>query len=125
MGSIATEKGPGPLSPVTALQLLPASALLKSPGSSVPANTVDGVVGPQGSGTTYRFLLSTLSWFDLVTREALQRPSLEQLAAGLNELEGTTPTDPAAWRAQPTDGPSSPSHDDRVPRPPSYRSAGS
>jgi hypothetical protein len=64
------------------------------------------VVGPLQGGTTYRFLISTVSWFDLVTRAALERPKLERLAEALNALEGTSQGDEHAWRTQPTDGPS-------------------
>jgi len=64
------------------------------------------VVGPGPDGTTYRFLISTVSWFDLVTRTALERPKLERLASELNALEGTAPGDEHAWRTQPSDGPS-------------------
>jgi len=62
------------------------------------------VVAPTGAGTTYRFLVSTRSWFDLVTRTALKRPDLATLAERLNELEGTKPTDGVAWRAQSSSG---------------------
>lgn len=58
------------------------------------------VVTPQGSGATYRMVVSTLSWFDLVSRSALPRPDLEALCARLNELEGTSPEDDSAWRTQ-------------------------
>lgn len=57
------------------------------------------VVGPRSTGTTYRFLISTLSWFDQDSRACLPRPVLAQLADVLNELEGTTPNDVAAWHA--------------------------
>jgi hypothetical protein len=55
---------------------------------------------PPGGGPTYRFLLSTLSWFDLATRTALPRPDLASLAARLNEAEGTSDDADAAWRFQ-------------------------
>jgi hypothetical protein len=61
---------------------------------------------PAGGGTTYRFLLSTLSWFDLVTRTALPRPDLGSLAARLNEAEGTPSGAVTAWRFQATESPS-------------------
>lgn len=59
---------------------------------------------PRDGGTCYRFLLSTLSWFELVTREAHPRPDLAALAARLDELEGAN--DALRWRAQPSDSPS-------------------
>jgi hypothetical protein len=64
------------------------------------------VIGPQGAGATYRFVLSTLSWFDLVSRKMQPRPDLARLAARLNELEGSTPGEACAWRAQDTHSPS-------------------
>lgn len=68
------------------------------------------LVGPQAGGATYRFLLSTLSWFDLVSRTMQPRPELAELARRLNELEGRgTPGDrPAepAWHAQDVASPS-------------------
>ena len=57
-------------------------------------------IGPGASGTTYRLILSTRSWFDLVSVEPLARPDLAALAIRLNELEGTSPRDDHAWRAQ-------------------------
>lgn len=57
-------------------------------------------IGPRADGTTFRFLLSTLSWFDLVTFHAQPRPDLAQLAAELNELEGSAPEADVAWRHQ-------------------------
>ncbi len=56
------------------------------------------VIGPRDQGTTYRLILSTLSWFDLCTRAALPRPDLEALASRLNEAEDTQPDAPQAWR---------------------------
>jgi hypothetical protein len=56
------------------------------------------VLGQSASGTTCRFLLSTVSWFDLVTRKAHARPDLGALAARLNELEGTSPAAAVCWR---------------------------
>ncbi len=64
------------------------------------------VLGTRAAGTTYRFLLSTLSWFDLVTRATQPRPDLARLAARLNELEGTRASEEVAWRHQSIDGPS-------------------
>jgi hypothetical protein len=63
-------------------------------------------IGRPAVGATYRFLLSTLSWFDLVTRTALPRPDLATLAARLNEAEGTSPDAAIAWRFQETGSPS-------------------
>jgi len=57
-------------------------------------------IGRPAGGATYRFLLSTLSWFDLVSRKTLPRPDLAALASRLNEAEGTAPDAPAAWRSQ-------------------------
>ena len=62
------------------------------------------VEGPGPAGTTYRFLLGTRSWFDLVSRAPLRRPDLARLAARLNELEGCDPAAACAWRAQPDAG---------------------
>jgi hypothetical protein len=58
------------------------------------------VVGPLATGTTYRFLLGTRSWFDLESRAPLPRPDLARLAAELDALEGTASGDEVAWRAQ-------------------------
>jgi hypothetical protein len=63
-------------------------------------------IGRAAGGATYRFLLSTLSWFELVTRRALPRPDLAALTARLNEIEGSDPAASAAWRTQDADGPS-------------------
>lgn len=58
------------------------------------------VLAPAEGGTTARLILSTRSWFDLPNHTPLDRPDLEALAARLNELEGTTPDSPEAWRTQ-------------------------
>lgn len=58
-------------------------------------------VGPLAGGFTYRLVVSTLSWFDLVTETRLPRPDLVALARRLNALEETAPADELAWRAQP------------------------
>jgi len=58
------------------------------------------------AGTIARFAINTLSWFDLSSRAPLPRPNLEALAAELNRLEGSAPTDEHAWRSQPTNSPS-------------------
>ncbi len=63
-------------------------------------------VDPRADGTRYRFVINTLSWFELVTRETLPRPNLARLAASLNELEGTHDAELHAWRAQETSTPS-------------------
>lgn len=63
------------------------------------------VVGPTSRGTTYRFLISTLSWFDQDGRACLERPSLSELAARLNALEETEPgRDEYAWHFQKNEG---------------------
>jgi hypothetical protein len=61
---------------------------------------------PRDGGTCFRLLVSTLSWFDLVTRTAHPRPNLAELAARLNELEGTHDGAAHAWRHQAADSPS-------------------
>lgn len=53
-------------------------------------------------GTTYRFVLSTLSWFDLVSAPRRPRPDLGALAAQLNALEGTAEDDRVRWHTQGT-----------------------
>lgn len=63
-------------------------------------------IGPQAGGTTYRLVIGTSSWFELVTRRVLPRPDLEALRARLDALEGTRPEDEIAWRAQPEASPS-------------------
>ncbi|MAE45573.1 MAG: hypothetical protein CMJ86_01660 [Planctomycetes bacterium] len=63
------------------------------------------VLGPSSAGTLVRFLISTASWFDLVTRKTQPRPDLAALAAELNELEGCTPSDDHHWRHQDPDSP--------------------
>jgi hypothetical protein len=59
-------------------------------------------VQPRDGGTCYRLVLSSLSWFELVTREAHPRPDLAALAQRLNELEGTDAGATHAWRHQET-----------------------
>jgi hypothetical protein len=63
-------------------------------------------VGPGRDGTTYRLVISTLSWFDLPSREPLARPDLAALAGRLNELEGSDAGAALAWRHQGALGPS-------------------
>ena len=58
------------------------------------------VMAPGEQGTTYRLLVGTRSWFDLVNRTPTPRPPVKPLAAHLNELEGTGPRDAVAWRTQ-------------------------
>jgi len=58
-------------------------------------------VGPLAGGATYRLVVSTLSWFDLVTETRLPRPDLEGLARRLNAREGSVQEDELAWRWQP------------------------
>ncbi|TDJ73264.1 MAG: hypothetical protein E2O39_05555 [Planctomycetota bacterium] len=62
------------------------------------------VLGGIAGGVTYRFLLGTFSWFELVTIRALPRPDLGALAEELNALEGTPTTAEVAWRFQPVTG---------------------
>ena len=57
-------------------------------------------IGERAGGATYRFLIGTRSWFDLVTPRPLARPSYAQLRHRLNELEGTDATATCAWRSQ-------------------------
>jgi hypothetical protein len=64
------------------------------------------LVGHPGAGSTFRLLLSTLSWFDLCTRRALPRPDLAALARQLNEHEGTAVDAAVRWRAQDARSPS-------------------
>ena len=58
------------------------------------------VLSPSAGGTLARLVVSTLSWFDLVSVEPLPRPDLPGLALRLNDLEGCDPEGPLAWRAQ-------------------------
>lgn len=60
-------------------------------------------LAPRGAGATCRFLLSTLSWFDLASGARLARPDLAALARRLGELEPASGD--RAWRAQPFDSP--------------------
>jgi hypothetical protein len=57
-------------------------------------------------GTLARFLINTLSWFDLPSRTPLPRPQLELAAQRLNALESASMDGELAWRAQPTGSPS-------------------
>jgi hypothetical protein len=63
-------------------------------------------IGPQVEGTTYRMVFSTLSWFELPSRELQPRAALEELAATLNRLEGCKDSSAQAWRCQSTATPS-------------------
>lgn len=65
-----------------------------------------GPASASGRGATYRFVINTTSWFDLVTRRAQPRPNLAALAVRLNALEGAAVHDELAWRAQSVDSPS-------------------
>ncbi len=58
------------------------------------------VVGPGSAGASYRCVVSTRSWFDLVTERRLARPDLVEAARRLNALEGADAADASAWRAQ-------------------------
>jgi hypothetical protein len=64
------------------------------------------LVGRPGAGSTFRLLLSSLSWFDLCSRRPLPRPDLAGLCLRLNEAEGTDPDAPVAWRSQDARSPS-------------------
>ena len=58
-------------------------------------------IAERDGGHAVRLVISTLSWFDLVTEVRPPRPDLTALAALLNRLEGTAPEEDVAWRAQP------------------------
>lgn len=58
------------------------------------------VLSHSKDGTRARFLVSTASWFDLVTRTTHPRPDLKALCAELNQLEGCTVKDEHHWRHQ-------------------------
>jgi len=55
-------------------------------------------------GWGHRFIVSTLSWFDIPGHTPLPRPDLLTLATHLDELEGSAPGDVHAWRAQDSGG---------------------
>ncbi len=57
------------------------------------------------AGHGYRLIIGTLSWFDLSVRRA-PRPDLHALVRHLDRLEGTSPADDCAWRAEDPAGPS-------------------
>ena len=63
-------------------------------------------VGPRPDGTTYRLVVSTLSWFDMPSREPQPRASLEELALALNRLEEVDAAGEVAWRCHPSASPS-------------------
>lgn len=63
-------------------------------------------VHERAGGATYRFVIGTRSWFDLVSQKPLPRPALADLAARLNDLEGTDPARDVAWRTQDVRSPS-------------------
>jgi hypothetical protein len=64
-------------------------------------------VGPTSArGTTYRLVIGTRSWFELVSPRPQPRPDLPKLAAELDALEGSAPEDEHAWRSQPIASPS-------------------
>jgi hypothetical protein len=64
------------------------------------------VIGERATGATYRFVIGTRSWFDLVSRRPLARPALDVLAARLNELEGTRGAADVRWQHHATMTPS-------------------
>ncbi|MBL8858589.1 MAG: hypothetical protein JNL28_08805 [Planctomycetes bacterium] len=55
-------------------------------------------IGERPTGATYRFLIGTSSWFDLVTPRILARPALAELSRRLNALEGSDENSEVAWR---------------------------
>lgn len=55
-------------------------------------------------GTTARFVLSTKSFFDLVTQNTQPRPDLVALCGRLNDLEGTEAGGEISWRHQNPEG---------------------
>ncbi|MFT7540949.1 MAG: hypothetical protein ACI9K5_001915, partial [Gammaproteobacteria bacterium] len=65
-----------------------------------PAAAGTELVTEQVTGTIARLVISTLSWFDLVSPARHARPNLEELVQKLNDLEEADPTDSLAWRAQ-------------------------
>ncbi|MCP3914879.1 MAG: hypothetical protein GY711_04870 [bacterium] len=58
------------------------------------------VAGPGASGTSFRFVIGTASFFDLASRTPQARPELAALAERLNGLEGTEPGSQTCWRHQ-------------------------
>jgi len=79
------------------LDLMPGRHALFGTSARDRALTIEST----GDGARVRLVVSTSSWFDLVTETRLPRPDLLPLAAHLNALEGTTDADAHAWRAQP------------------------
>ncbi len=63
-------------------------------------------IGERAGGATYRFVIGTHSWFDLVSRPPLARPALETLAARLNVLENSSETAAIRWHHHPQTTPS-------------------
>ena len=70
------------------------------------ARNVALAVGPRDGGCTYRMVVSTLSWFEMPSREAQPRASLEELAAALNRMEGVSDEAILSWRCHPSATPS-------------------
>ena len=67
---------------------------------STPADRVL-VIAPTQAGTTYRLVVGTRSWFELVDHQPTPRPPVKPLAARLNALEPATAGGPdLAWRTQ-------------------------
>ena len=62
------------------------------------------LLSPSAEGTRCRFIINTTSWFDMVTREQLERPDLQALCAKLQELERAAGSD-AEWHTHDSTNP--------------------